>query len=87
MAHCRFRRRRQRPTARIAFWSPRTTAARGTAVNPGTPVLLMTGFAENVRDGVLSHGARLEVIMKPFSGSALTSRIAEMINSAQTAST
>jgi len=47
----------------------------------------MTGFAENVRDGVLSHGARLEVIMKPFSGSALTSRIAEMINSAQTAST
>ena len=62
-------------------------AARVAEVRPGTPVLLMTGYAENVRDGVLSHGARHEVIMKPFSGSALTSRIAEMINSAQTAST
>jgi signal transduction histidine kinase len=61
-------------------------AARVAAVRPGTPVLLMSGYAEDYLGGVLDDGAHHEVITKPFSGSALTAKIAEMIRATQTQS-
>ncbi len=61
-------------------------AARVAALRPGTPVLLMSGYAEDYLGGVLHGGAHHDVITKPFSGSALTAKIAGMIRAAQTQS-
>ncbi len=58
-------------------------AARVAQVRPQTPVLLMSGYADDSVGGVLHDGLRHEVITKPFSGSALTSRIAEMLRAGQ----
>lgn len=56
-------------------------ADRARALSPGTPVLLMTGYAEEQLGDLLSGRPEREVITKPFSGSALTLRIAELLQS------
>ena len=60
-------------------------AERVALVRPGTPVLLMSGYAEDYLSGVLSERLQHEVITKPFSGAALTARIAELIRRAPAA--
>ena len=56
-------------------------ADRARTLHPGTPVLLMTGYAEEQLGDLLSGRPEREVISKPFSGSALTLRIAELLQS------
>ncbi|MCC7054418.1 MAG: response regulator [Gemmatimonadaceae bacterium] len=46
---------------------------------PGTPVLLMTGYAEEQLGTLVDGLAGRAVIAKPFSGSALTSRLATLL--------
>ncbi len=46
---------------------------------PGTPVLLMTGYAEDQLDALLTNRTARDVITKPFSGSELTNRIADLM--------
>ncbi len=52
------------------------------AMYPGTPVLLMTGYAEEQLGELMSNQAARDVITKPFSGSELTNRIAELLRTA-----
>jgi two-component system, cell cycle sensor histidine kinase and response regulator CckA len=55
-------------------------ADRMQTVRPDTPILLMTGYAEEQLGDLIEHRARREVITKPFSADALTSRIAALIS-------
>ncbi len=57
-------------------------AERVRALHPGTPVLLMTGYAEDHISGILDAASRDGVITKPFSGTELTTRIAQLIRAA-----
>ena len=51
-------------------------------VRPGTPVLLMTGYAEEQLSELMAHRAGREIITKPFSADALLVRIAGLLQAA-----
>jgi two-component system, cell cycle sensor histidine kinase and response regulator CckA len=57
-------------------------AARLDVLRPGTPVLLMTGYAEDQLDELIDPSAKWRVITKPFSGSTLTQKITEVLRQA-----
>ena len=51
-------------------------------VRPDTPVLLMTGYAEEQLSELMEHRAGREIITKPFSADALVVRIAGLLQAA-----
>ena len=60
----------------------RQVADAGRTLRPGLKVLFITGYAENAVMGSSQLGAGLEVMTKPFSMEALTSKISGMIGRA-----
>ncbi len=54
-------------------------ADRMASIRPGTPVLLMTGYAEEQLVTLLDQQARREIITKPFSADSLTARVAALL--------
>ena len=52
---------------------------RARVMRPGLPVLLMTGYAEEHLGELMSSRTARDVITKPFSGTELTNRIAELL--------
>jgi CheY-like chemotaxis protein len=55
------------------------------ARRPGTPVLLMTGYAEEQLSELLAAGPGREIITKPFSTESLLARVAALLNATATA--
>jgi DNA-binding response OmpR family regulator len=51
-------------------------------LHPGTPVLLMTGYAEDQLGDLLHSQVPRDVITKPFSGSDLVARISGVLRAA-----
>jgi CheY-like chemotaxis protein/two-component sensor histidine kinase len=52
---------------------------RARVMHPALPVLLMTGYAEEQLGELMSSRTARDVITKPFSGTELTNRIAELL--------
>jgi CheY-like chemotaxis protein len=59
-------------------------ADRLAVLRPQTPVLLMTGYAEEQLAALLDTSVKREIITKPFSAEALTSRVAMLLRTLST---
>ena len=59
-------------------------ADRLAVLRPQTPVLLMTGYAEEQLAALLDTSVKREIITKPFSAEALTSRVATLLRTLST---